>query len=88
MHEILGAKIQKKVCTAIVQTIFFRFQTKFNAFQTRFNVFPTRMKGLSLEIYPSPVPPRAHREVNPDDATLLLYQQLVEVFAAHIADVE
>ena len=26
--------------------------------------------------------------MNPDDATLLLYQQLVEVFTAHIADVE
>ena len=26
--------------------------------------------------------------MNPDDATLLLYQQLVEVLAAHIADVE
>ena len=26
--------------------------------------------------------------MNPDDATLLLYQQLVEVLAAHIADVQ
>ena len=29
-----------------------------------------------------------YRKVNPDDAALLLYQQLVEVLAAHIADVE
>ena len=41
-----------------------------------------------FKITPSPVPRGAHRKVNPDDVALLLYQQLVEVLAAHIADVQ
>jgi len=41
-----------------------------------------------FKITPSPIPRGAHRKMNPDDATLLPYQQFVEVFAAHIADVQ
>ena len=33
------AKIQKKICTAIVKTIFLRFQTKSKGFQTKSKVF-------------------------------------------------
>ena len=35
--------------------------------------FRRNLKGLSLEIYPPPVPRRAHRKVNPDDTALLLW---------------
>jgi len=42
----------------------------------------------TFKITPSPVPRGSHRKMNPDDAALLFYQQLVEVLAAHIADVQ